>query len=88
MLEILIKMNINNIKLIDFIKTVRGATLSYSYTNLGQIKPILLSVFYDIIDRMEMSELQDSKIIFDIQGLNLVNNKEVKEFTINFSILF
>jgi len=37
---------------------------------------------------MEMSELQDSKIIFDIQGLNLVNNKEVKEFTINFSILF
>jgi hypothetical protein len=88
MLKILIKMNINNIKLIDFIKTVRGAILTYSYTNLGHIKPILLSVFYDSIDRMGMSELQDSEITFDIQGLNLINNKEVKKFTFYFSITF
>ena len=69
------------------IKTPRRTKLYYSYPFLGFIDTIIICIFYDIIHRIPITELLDSKITFHIQGINLSNLNET-EVTINFSFIF
>ena len=69
------------------IKTTRRTKLYYSYPYLGFIDTIIICIFYDIIHRIDITELLDSKITFHIQGINLSNLNET-EVTINFSFIF
>jgi hypothetical protein len=65
-----------NLKLNVFIQTTKRIKFYYSYPNLGFIDTILFSIFYDIVHRIHISKLLNSKITFDIQGVNWIDNKE------------
>jgi hypothetical protein len=73
-----------NLKLNVFIQTTKRIEFHYTYPKLGFVLTILLAIFYDIIHRIHISKLLNSKRIFGIQGISWFENKE---FSIKFDLI-